>query len=105
MNEKWIIAIIIIAVLYVVLDFIKDGFKENAISNGMNEKEAREHYKWKNLLHRKKKTLSQAEMDSVTIPVETSEKEYIEVESVEEEIDNESGEDESMPEMSKHLYW
>ena len=42
MNEKWLIGIIICTVIYVFLDFIKDGYKENAIQNGMNEKDARE---------------------------------------------------------------
>lgn len=31
MNEKWLIGIIICTVIYVFLDFIKDGYKENAI--------------------------------------------------------------------------
>ena len=56
MNEKWLIGIIICTVIYVFLDFIKDGYKENAIQNGMNEKEAREHYKWKNIFRSIKKT-------------------------------------------------
>lgn len=55
MNEKWLIGIIICTVIYVFLDFIKDGYKENAIQNGMNEKEAREHYKWKNIFRSIKK--------------------------------------------------
>lgn len=55
MNEKWLIGIIICTVIYVFLDFIKDGYKENAIQNGMDEKEARERYKWKNIFRNIKK--------------------------------------------------
>lgn len=107
MNEKWVIGIIICAVIYVVLDFIKDGYKENAIKNGMNEKEAREHYKWKNIFHSVKKASLADENQDFDVSAKKNQTliENEETGETEEEHTDESGEDESMPEMSKHLYW
>lgn len=100
MNEKWLIGIIICTVIYVFLDFIKDGYKENAIQNGMNEKEAREHYKWKNIFRSIKKTSQIADKSWIKNP-----KNDTFSSETEEENTNESRKNESVSEVSKHLYW
>lgn len=115
MNEKWLIGIIICTVIYVFLDFIKDGYKENAIQNGMNEKEAREHYKWKNIFRSIKKTSQAADKSRIYSSTKTKQENPItSVENpendtfpseTEEENTDESGKNESVPEVSKHLYW
>lgn len=112
MNEKWLIGIIICTVIYVFLDFIKDGYKENAIQNGMNEKEAREHYKWKNIFRSIKKTPQTADNSEIDSSTEKEQKHSIEnpknctfMPEIEEEDTDESGKNESVPEVSKHLYW
>lgn len=105
MNEKWLIGIIICTVIYVFLDFIKDGYKENAIQNGMNEKEAREHYKWKNIFRSIKKASQAAPKHETPITsIENPENNTFPSETEEENTD-ESRKNESVPEVSKHLYW
>lgn len=115
MNEKWLIGIIICTIIYVFLDFIKDGYKENAIQNGMNEKEAREHYKWKNIFRSIKKTSQAADKSRIYSSTKTKQENPItSVENpenntspseTEEENTDESRKNESVPEVSKHLYW
>lgn len=105
MNEKWLIGIIICTVIYVFLDFIKDGYKENAIQNGMNEKEAREHYKWKNIFRSIKKASQAAPKQETPITsIENPENNTFPSETEEENTD-ESRKNESVPKVSKHLYW
>lgn len=115
MNEKWLIGIIICTVIYVFLDFIKDGYKENAIQNGMNEKEAREHYKWKNIFRSIKKASLAADKSRIYSSTKTKQENPItSVENLEnntfpseteEENTDESRKNEPVPEVSKHLYW
>lgn len=105
MNEKWLIGIIICTVIYVFLDFIKDGYKENAIQNGMDEKKAREHYKWKNIFRSiKKASQAAAKQEMPMTSVENLENDTFPSETEEENTD-ESRKNESVPEVSKHLYW
>lgn len=105
MNEKWLIGIIICTVIYVFLDFIKDGYKENAIQNGMDEKEAREHYKWKNIFRNiKKASQAAAKQETPMTSAENPENDTFPSETEEENTD-ESRKNESVPEVSKHLYW
>lgn len=105
MNEKWLIGIIICSVIYVFLDFIKDGYKENAIQNGMNEKEAREHYKWKNIFRSIKKASQAApKQETLITSIKNPENNTFPSETEEENTD-ESRKNESVPEVSKHLYW
>lgn len=105
MNEKWLIGIIICTVIYVFLDFIKDGYKENAIQNGMNEKEARERYKWKNIFRSIKKTSQAAKEQDNPITSKENPKNDAFMTETEEEDTGESGKNESVPEVPKHLYW
>ncbi len=115
MNEKWLIGIIICTVIYVFLDFIKDGYKENAIQNGMNEKDAREYYKWKNIFRSIKKTSQVADKSRIYSSTKTKQENPITSiknpkndtfpSETEEENTNESRKNESVSEVSKHLYW
>lgn len=104
MNEKWMCFIIGCTIIYIILDFIKEGLKENAIKNGMNEKEAREYYKWKNLFHKKRE-------DKSLTREETIADNYVSASAIDDNTETketdtyESRENESLPEVSKHLYW
>ena len=76
--------------IYIIMDFRRDFLKEIAIDNGMDEKEARDKFKWKTYLS---SYLIKFQDKTKTGQTET------------EDTMNESTEDESLSEMSKHIYW